>query len=65
MTEQEYWTVPEASKTLRCSEKAIIRLIQSREIRASYFAQRWIIPRDEIVRILNKNANTLRSPFGE
>lgn len=59
----EFLTVQEAAKILRCHPKTIMSYVQDRTIIASFVADRWIIPREEIVKLLNKNANTLRRPF--
>ena len=65
MTDQDFFTVAEAASTLRCHPKTILSYIQDRELKASFIGDKWIIPRDEIVRFLNRNANTTRGIINE
>jgi len=56
MTEQEFWTVPEAANLFRCSEKTIVRYIQGKKfINCSFVGGKWLIPRESIVRLLDEN----------
>jgi len=59
----EFFTVQEAAKILRCHKRTIMSYIQDRTIIASFVGEKWIIPREQVVKLLNANANTLREPF--
>ena len=65
MTNQDFFTVAEAASTLRCHEKTILKYIETRELKASFIGERWIIPREQIVRFLNRNANSLKGVVSE
>ena len=52
--------VPEVSAQLRCSERAVLRLIASGDLVASKVAGKWLVDIDSISAYLDKTSNRPR-----